>query len=198
MSYFICEGTSLSGITSSLFCGLTMQYFATKSMDDASVNFSKDSTHIAAHLCEMLIFFQVGQSIALTFTTNISFLWILYAFGVLVIVRIIMIGILSACLNVKSKTVPCNYQVVMVHAGLRGGIAYSLAITFPTQNVDSVTLYKYIIYSTTVWIVLFSLFLLGSTIIDSIKLCKIGYGEAPDVEVNKLSFSPNTAKYIIL
>lgn len=148
LSYCVCESLTLSGITSSVFCGLAMQYFATKSMDDASVNFSKDSTHIVAHMCEMLIFFQIGQNIALSFDfSNIPILWILYVFAVLLVVRFFMILILSFLLNFKQKEkrVPYNYQVVMIHSGLRGAIAYSLSIIFPTHNVEMITLYIFII-----------------------------------------------------
>lgn len=144
MSYCISESLSLSGITSSVFCGLSMQYFATKSMCDESVNFSKDSCHIVAHMCEMLIFFQIGQNISLTFnTSNIPVLWILYVFVILLLVRFLMIIILSLLLNIKEKRVPYNYQVVMIHSGLRGAIAYSLSIIFPTHNVEMITLYIY-------------------------------------------------------
>ena len=68
----------------------------------------------------------------------------------------------------KSK-IPFADQLVMVHAGLRGAIAFALALTFPTNHQ------KYVIDATT-WIVLITVFVFGGTTVTVLKALGIQLG----------------------
>lgn len=59
MSFEICEALSLSGITSSVFCGLAMNYTARRQMSKKGKEFSKTAFSTIAHISETFIFFQV-------------------------------------------------------------------------------------------------------------------------------------------
>eukprot|EP01052_Picozoa_sp_SAG31_P016815 SAG31_NODE_1128_length_9755_cov_4.535004_4_plen_262_part_00 len=67
----------------------------------------------------------------------------------------------NLCASEKNK-IPFADQLVMVHAGLRGAIAFALALTFPTNHQ------KYVIDATT-WIVLITVFVFGGTTVPVLK-----------------------------
>jgi NhaP-type Na+/H+ or K+/H+ antiporter len=52
--------------------------------------------------------------------------------------------------------IPWNYQISMWHAGLRGAIAYALAVEFPSQNQG-------LVVTTTSFVCLFTVFVFGGT-----------------------------------
>lgn len=94
-----------------------------------------------------------------------------------------MITFLTFFVNLsrKSNKIPYNYQIIQIHAGLRGAIAYSLSVSFPSHNRPTIVAYIYyifiiIFYSATMWIILFTLFLQGCSTYDMLKLMKIPLG----------------------
>ena len=70
------------------------------------------------------------------------------------------------------KRVSFKNQIVMFHAGLRGAIAFALALIFPSQHR------KYVI-DTTTWVILFSVFVMGGTTVPLLHSLNIPLG-CPD------------------
>lgn len=72
MSFEVCEALTLSGITSSVFCGIAMNYTARKRMSSEGKEFSYTMFRMLAQISETFIFFQV-----LLITINYYFIdWI--------------------------------------------------------------------------------------------------------------------------
>lgn len=71
--------------------------------------------------------------------------WLLLA---IILIRIFMITFLTFFVNLsrKSNKIPYNYQIIQIHAGLRGAIAYSLSVSFPSHNRPTIVAYIYINY----------------------------------------------------
>ena len=66
-------------------------------------------------------------------------------------------ALIIATAKKERDKIPFKHQLVMIHAELRGAIAFALALGFPTQH-------KEVIIDTTTWVVLFTIFVLsGST-----------------------------------
>lgn len=59
MSFEVCEALTLSGITSSVFCGIAMNYTARKRMSNEGKEFSYTMFRMLAQISETFIFFQV-------------------------------------------------------------------------------------------------------------------------------------------
>ena len=73
----------------------------------------------------------------------------------------------------ETNRISLNHQVVMWHAGLRGAIAYALAITFPSHHQN-------VIISTTSFVVLFTVFCLGGTTVPMLKFLSVRRGVEED------------------
>ena len=56
----------------------------------------------------------------------------------------------------EEKKIPFKHQLVMIHAGLRGAIAFAMALDFPSQN-------RPVIINATVWVISFTVFVLGGS-----------------------------------
>ena len=54
------EVIDYSGITATLACGLTLNYFAMHNLSKASQDFTQQSVKVAASIADTLIFFQMG------------------------------------------------------------------------------------------------------------------------------------------
>lgn len=75
----------------------------------------------------------------------------------------------SGLLNWKrTDKLPCNLQIQMWHAGLRGAIAYSAALQFPSHHRDMVV-------NATAWICLFTVFVMGTTTTSTLRHLDIPY-----------------------
>ena len=73
-------------------------------------------------------------------------------------------------------------QLMMVHAGLRGAIAFALALDSPSQN-------KHVVLNTTICLVLFTIFVLGGTCTTMLGVLRIEMGvESRDVGDTKVSW----------
>ena len=82
-------------------------------------------------------------------------------------------------------------QLIMIHAGLRGAIAFALALDFPSQN-KHVRVCKHlyliapacgerryfvqVILNTTMWVILFTIFVLGGTCTSALGMLNIEMG----------------------
>ena len=85
---------------------------------------------------------------------------------------------LSALVNAgrdEESKIPRNHQMLMCHAGLRGAIAFALAINFPSHNMN-------LVVSTTMWIIIFTIFFMGGTTACMLKLLGIETGVAKKTE----------------
>ena len=73
--------------------------------------------------------------------------------------RAVSVPLLSCLVNrcrKEHRQIPRNHQALMWHAGLRGAIAFSLSINFPSQNKETIV-------SATMWIIVFTIFAFGGS-----------------------------------
>ena len=60
LAFEVTEVIDYSGITATLACGLTLNYFAMHNLSKASQDFTQQAVKVAASIADTLIFFQVG------------------------------------------------------------------------------------------------------------------------------------------
>ena len=169
LAFEITETLQLSGVTASLACGITMNYFGLQNLSKKSQEFAQNAVRVAADIADTLIFFQIGTNTFLTGDIrDVPWKLVLTVFFTSHIVRTIVIFTLSFFINMKRTKTKLSFrsQLMLVHYGLRGAISYSLAINFPSHNQTIVT-------TVTMWIVVITVFLLGCSTYDMLHLLKI-------------------------
>ena len=139
VSYLIAEGLKLSGIVSILTNGIFLQYYATPNISPAAKKVLKMGYETIAQSAETLVFLFLGiglfafnhpfdrMGFGLVFTTilNLNF------------ARLLNVLIVTALVNTartKNKIGP-KMQAVMWVSGLRGAMAYALALK-SVQDLD--------------------------------------------------------------
>ena len=177
LAFALCEGMTLSGIVASLSGGLTASLYCAGNMDAKGKDLSKRMFKVLATMSEALIFFNVGLNIALFLVTNRAQLNEVGVFlPVIAIVlcsvsRLVILPPFVACLNCRRQEnrITWQEQAIMWHAGLRGAIAWALAIKFPSQNRDAIV-------AATTSVILFTTYVQGGTTTCCLKCMKIPTG----------------------
>ena len=176
-SYIAFEATEAihwSGIISSLFCGFAMRHYAIKNIAEQYRDMVIDMVHMLALMADLCIFFSVGINIVLQAPYEKAN-FIMVTTGLCLVGRMCNIFPLCGLYNMlpgrkEADRIPFADQIVMVHSGgLRGAIAYSLAIGFPSQNQP------YVI-DATIWIILITVFICGGSTVPMLKALGIQTG----------------------
>ena len=178
LSFSLCEGLHLSGIVASLSGGLTASLYVTSNITQEAKRMSKRMFKVLASMSEALIFFNVGLNIALFLVTNRSQLNSVGALLPLLAIllcsfsRLLMLPPFVMCMNFRREgnKIKISEQIVMWHAGLRGAIAWALAIKFPSQNRDAIV-------AATTTVILFTTYVQGGTTRCLLKCLKIPMGK---------------------
>eukprot|EP00753_Platysulcus_tardus_P012996 PLAT3589.1.p1 GENE.PLAT3589.1~~PLAT3589.1.p1 ORF type:complete len:1110 (-),score=563.04 PLAT3589.1:124-3162(-) len=158
-AFLSAEAAELSGIVASLSCGLTCASYVDANLAPSSKSFIKRVIKTTALLAETLIFFQVGVDIVVYDGSgdSVDVLFIIMTIVLISLGRLLFTFLQCAVVNrFREEPIPWNYQLIMWHAGLRGAIAYALAITFPSHNRDSIV-------GCTVAVIIFTVFIQGGT-----------------------------------
>jgi solute carrier family 9 (sodium/hydrogen exchanger), member 8 len=132
VSYLIAEGLELSGIVAIMVNGIFLSYYAQPNISASSRRVLKTGYETVAHSAETLVFIFLGLGL---FAFNHPYKKMGYGMIPLTILnlsvaRALNIGIVSYLVN-KSRThklIDRKFQFVMWVAGLRGAMAYALAL----------------------------------------------------------------------
>lgn len=161
VSYLIAEGLKFSGIVSILINGVFLAQYVSPNLSKTSKNVIKAGYETAAWGAEAIVFLFIGIGmfgIDKPFE-EIGALGIISICIALNIARALNIGIISALCNLTRKENKINktFQFIMWVAGLRGAMAYALALeSFSDYSTGKVMLVITLIYS------LFSVLFIGS------------------------------------
>jgi sodium/hydrogen exchanger 8 len=120
----------------SLACGVTMNHFTKRNLTKEELDLSKQVFTLLSSLADCIIFFLVGIN-AVLYWTSVSFKLCFWMLLLCVIGRMLNIFPLTFLINQCSSReggVPWNYAVIMWHSGLRGAIAFSIAVALPWQG----------------------------------------------------------------
>jgi sodium/hydrogen exchanger-like protein 6/7 len=146
-SYLLAESVGLSGIVAVLFCGMTQAHYTFYNLSDPSKKLTKDLFGLLNFLAENFIFVYLGLSLFTFQNHQWNFGFIAVAIVAMTISRAVHVLPLTWVINRFRKPsfrISPAFQAMLMWSGLRGAIAFSLAMSntsdFPHQLVLSTTL----------------------------------------------------------
>ncbi|KAF3707201.1 Sodium/hydrogen exchanger 3 [Channa argus] len=160
LSYLTAEMLSLSSILSIVFCGICCQKYINANMDPNSVNTVRYAMKVFANGSETIIFVFLGISAIdrSIWVWNTGFILLTLFF--ILVYRFIGTFFLTWILN-RYRLVPIGLidQVIMSYGGLRGAVAYGLAVLLDENKIKE----KNLMLSTTLIVVYFTVIIQGIT-----------------------------------
>uniref|UniRef100_A0A3B4X0A5 Sodium/hydrogen exchanger n=1 Tax=Seriola lalandi dorsalis TaxID=1841481 RepID=A0A3B4X0A5_SERLL len=160
LSYLTAEMLSLSAILSIVFCGICCQKYINANMDESSVNTVRYAMKVLANGSETIIFVFLGISAIdkSIWVWNTGFILLTLLF--VIVYRCIGVFVITWILN-KFRLVPIGFidQVILSYGGLRGAVAYGLAVMLDENKIKE----KNLMVSTTLIVVYFTVIFQGIT-----------------------------------
>ncbi|CAD7673548.1 unnamed protein product [Nyctereutes procyonoides] len=155
-AFLSAEAAGLTGIVAVLFCGVTQAHYTYNNLSLDSKMRTKQLFEFMNFLAENVIFCYMGLAL-FTFQNHIfNALFILGAFLAIFVARACNIYPLSFLLNLgRKQKIPWNFQHMMMFSGLRGAIAFALAIR------DTGSQPKQMMFTTTLLLVFFTVWVFG-------------------------------------
>ncbi|XP_070174043.1 sodium/hydrogen exchanger 9-like isoform X3 [Littorina saxatilis] len=144
-SFQAAEAAEFTGIVAVLFCGVTQAHYTYNNLSAESKDRTKKLFELANFLAENFVFLYIGVSVFTLQPLQWHLGFILSSFLAIVVGRFINIYPLSFLLNLgRSNKIRPNFQHMMMFSGLRGAVAFALAIrnteTEAHQHMASATL----------------------------------------------------------
>uniref|UniRef100_A0A669EUM1 Sodium/hydrogen exchanger n=1 Tax=Oreochromis niloticus TaxID=8128 RepID=A0A669EUM1_ORENI len=180
LSYLTAEMLSLSAILSTTFCGVLCQKYVRANMDESSVQTVKYAMKVFANGSETIIFVFLGISaidkVIWVWNTGFILLTLLFIF----VYRFIGVFFLQWILN-RYRLVPIELidMVIMSYGGLRGAVAYGLAVLLDENKIKE----KNLMICTTLIVVYFTVILQGITMKPLVMWLKVKRAEVTEVSL---------------
>ncbi|KAG8177232.1 hypothetical protein JTE90_016063 [Oedothorax gibbosus] len=181
LSYLFAEMFHLSGIMALVFCGLTMKNYVEENISPKSHVTVKYVTKMLATASETIIFVVLGVS-----TVNDKHEWntwfVLFSIIFCSVYRAIGVVVLSACLN-RFRLHQLNgvEQFIMSYGGLRGAVAFALALIIDEKVIPS----KHMMVTTIIAVVYFTVFVQGMTIKFFVRILKVPQKSEKELTMNE-------------
>lgn len=161
LSYIGAEMFHLSGIISLIACGLVQYEYIADNLTTDSLITIKYFIKNMSSISDVIIFFYLGRVLIRDDHTWVTS-FIAIATVSCVVYRFVSIFFLTLVANKfmqSLRRIKLGEQLIMAYGGLRGAIAFSLAVTLDANYITNYTLFV----TTTLFIVIFTVFFLGST-----------------------------------
>lgn len=174
-TFLLAEACGFTGVVAVLFCGITQAHYTYNNLSEESTKRTKQLFEVLHFLAENFIFSYMGLAL-FTFQNHIfSPIFIIGAFIAIFIGRALNIYPLSFLLNLgRRHKITGNFQHMMMFAGLRGAMAFALAIR------DTATYARQMMFSTTLLIVFFTVWVFGGGTTPMLSWLHIRVGVDPD------------------
>ncbi|XP_062575375.1 sodium/hydrogen exchanger 9-like [Saccostrea cucullata] len=129
MSFQACEAAGLTGIVAVLFCGITQAHYTYNNLSIESKIRTKQLFELMNFLAENFVFLYIGVAVFTFHSQEWNIFFILSAILAVFIARFFNIYPLSLLLNLGRKNkISRPFMHMMMFSGLRGAIAFALAI----------------------------------------------------------------------
>eukprot|EP00117_Sycon_ciliatum_P001592 scpid54116/ scgid7189/ Sodium/hydrogen exchanger 9; Na(+)/H(+) exchanger 9; Solute carrier family 9 member 9 len=174
-AYLIAEAADLTGIVAVLFCGITQAHYTYFNLSPESRTRTKEFFELLNFLAENFVFVYMGLALFSFRYHQWNYGFILFSFLAITLGRIVNVIPLSFVANLKRRTkIPRKFQAMMIFAGLRGAIAFALAIRNTGSEVRQLFL------TTTLVIVFITVFVNGGTTQIALQYLKIDIHVTPE------------------
>uniref|UniRef100_UPI00358E2D40 sodium/hydrogen exchanger 6-like n=1 Tax=Myxine glutinosa TaxID=7769 RepID=UPI00358E2D40 len=174
-TFLLAEACALTGIVAVLFCGITQAHYTYNNLSAESKERTKQLFELLNFLAENFIFSYMGLAL-FTFQKHIfNPIIIIGALLAILLGRACNIYPLSFFLNLRRRNkIGFNFQHMMMFAGLRGAVAFALAIR------DTETEAQQAIFTTTLLLVFFTVWVMGGGTTPMLSWLHIRVGVDPD------------------
>ncbi|XP_034036505.1 sodium/hydrogen exchanger 7 [Thalassophryne amazonica] len=187
-TFLLAEACGFTGVVAVLFCGITQAHYTYNNLSEESTKRTKQLFEVLHFLAENFIFSYMGLAL-FTFQNHIfSPIFIIGAFIAIFLGRAFNIYPLSLLLNLgRQNKIKGNFQHMMMFAGLRGAMAFALAIR------DTATYARQMMFTTTLLIVFFTVWVFGGGTTPMLSWLHIRVGVDPDQDLQ-----PSTDSFQVL
>uniref|UniRef100_A0A8C5S2N3 Sodium/hydrogen exchanger n=1 Tax=Laticauda laticaudata TaxID=8630 RepID=A0A8C5S2N3_LATLA len=174
-TFLLAEACGFTGVVSVLFCGITQAHYTYNNLSVESRSRTKQLFEVLHFLAENFIFSYMGLAL-FTFQKHVfSPVFIIGAFIAVFLGRAAHIYPLSFFLNLgRRHKISWNFQHMMMFSGLRGAMAFALSIR------DTATYAHQMMFSTTLLIVFFTVWIVGGGTTPMLSCLNIRVGVDPD------------------
>jgi len=158
----------LSGIMCIMTIGIVMSYYTTPNLSKETREAVQAASKTFAFLSETSVFIFMGMAL---FTFKLQFDWKLIGFVVLfcIIGRAMNVFPLSLISNIyRTNKIAYRDQFIMFFSGLRGAIAFSLALSWKPEGATGEVL-----FSTTLIVVLITIIIFGGATFPLLKILRV-------------------------
>ncbi|ETW09714.1 sodium/hydrogen exchanger 3, variant 3 [Aphanomyces invadans] len=141
--FLVAEVLELSGIVAILFAGMFMRHYTFNNLSSAAKDIASNLFHIVAFMCELVVFLNLGLSF-FAMERGLSIPFMLWSLLACLVARAMHVYPLSSLRNVcmrrgdTQNRLDRNEQHMIWFSGLRGAIAFSLALSFPAPFREEV------------------------------------------------------------
>merc|ERR1719422_784466 len=157
-TFLLAEVFGLTGIVAVLFCGIAQAHYTFNNLSQDSQHSTKSFFDLLNFMAENFIFSYIGVSMFTFPKHNFDPFYIIGAFLAIFLGRFLNVYPLSFILNFGRKVkITGSMQHTMMFSGLRGAIAFALAIR------NTVTESRQMILSTTLLIVIITVIVNGGS-----------------------------------
>ncbi|XP_051561889.1 sodium/hydrogen exchanger 7-like isoform X2 [Myxocyprinus asiaticus] len=180
-TFLLAEACGFTGVVAVLFCGITQAHYTYNNLSEESTKRCKQLFEVLHFLAENFIFSYMGLAL-FTFQNHVfSPIFIIGAFIAIFIGRALNIYPLSFLINLgRRHKISGNFQHMMMFAGLRGAMAFALAIR------DTATYARQMMFTTTLLIVFFTVWVFGGGTTPMLSWLHIRVGESSTAEKESL------------
>ncbi|KJE89560.1 sodium/hydrogen exchanger family protein [Capsaspora owczarzaki ATCC 30864] len=162
ISFLSAEAAELSGLMALFFCGLSMAHYTFYNLSQVSRVAFGHTSKTLTFITETVVYLYLGLHAFSEANAEYHIGFIALTTVIVLFSRILSVFPLSFILNLFRKVrITFNMQCMMAFAGLRGAIAFSLALTLPSSCTETSCINNNAIVTTTMVIVLFTTLVLG-------------------------------------
>ncbi|KAH9532760.1 hypothetical protein CY35_18G015800 [Sphagnum magellanicum] len=130
-SYMLAEGLGLSGIVAILFCGILMKHYTFPNLSDSAQAFTAGFFQLISSLAETFVFIYMGMDIAIKqhSWSHVGFIFFSIVFIIMArAANVFPCAYIVNMLRPASRQIPINHQKALCFSGLRGAMAFALAL----------------------------------------------------------------------
>ncbi|KAK8460029.1 hypothetical protein SEVIR_2G260400v4 [Setaria viridis] len=172
-SYMLAEGIGLSGIVSILFTGIVMKRYTFSNLSEDSQRFTARFFHLLSSLAEAFVFIYMGFDIAMERQSWSHIGFIFFSIIFILLARAANVFSCAYILNLARPPhcqIPRQYQQALWYSGLRGAMAFALALQSVHDLPDG---HGETIFTATTSIVVLTVLLIGGstgTMLEALKV----------------------------
>ncbi|CAH8652976.1 unnamed protein product [Dicrocoelium dendriticum] len=175
-SYLMANCVGWSGIISIIGCGLLQAAYAFHNLDHKSITLVHKLSKVVSEVSESVVFLFIGiEVVSDTLRWHTEF--ILWSMAVCLVARTVVILGITAVINavhIGEESLSITNQIILIYGGLRGAVAFCLAVLIKDSTLGSQgEASRRILITSTLFIILVTVGIMGTTMKPLVKVLKI-------------------------